>query len=139
MEKFDYARGNKFSTYASWAIMKNFARTIPDEHRHRDRFRTSHSEMFYSTEEHRTDQYEQESAQQQREAQIGKILERLDEREQKIIISRFGLGSRSRTADAERSRRRDGRDQGAHPPDRSPSAEQAADRGPGRKDRHSRA
>ena len=90
-EKFDYARGNKFSTYASWAIMKNFARTIPDEHRHRDRFRTSHSEMFYSTEEHRSDQYEQESAQQQRQAQIGRILERLDEREQKIIISRFGL------------------------------------------------
>ncbi len=91
VEKFDFARGNKFSTYASWAIMKNFARTIPDEHRHRDRFRTSHSEMFYSTEEHRTDQYEQESAQSQRERQIGKILERLDEREQKIIISRFGL------------------------------------------------
>jgi RNA polymerase primary sigma factor len=91
VEKFDFARGNKFSTYASWAIMKNFARTIPDEHRHRDRFRTSHSEMFSSTEEHRTDQYEQESAQYQRESQIGKILERLDEREQKIIISRFGL------------------------------------------------
>jgi RNA polymerase primary sigma factor/RNA polymerase sigma factor len=91
VEKFDYARGNKFSTYASWAIMKNFARTIPDEHRHRDRFRTSHSEMFDSTEEPRSDQYEQESAQAQREAQIGRILERLDEREQKIIISRFGL------------------------------------------------
>jgi RNA polymerase sigma factor (sigma-70 family) len=91
VEKFDFARGNKFSTYASWAIMKNFARTIPDEHRHRDRFRTSNSEMFYSTEERRTDQYELESAQNQREVQIGKILERLDEREQKIIISRFGL------------------------------------------------
>ena len=91
VEKFDFARGNKFSTYASWAIMKNFARTIPDEHRLRDRFRTSHSEMFASTEEPRSDQYEQESAQAQREAQIGKILERLDEREQKIIISRFGL------------------------------------------------
>ena len=91
VEKFDYARGNKFSTYASWAIMKNFARTIPDEHRQRDRFRTSHSEMFAATEERRTDQYEQETAQTQREAQIGKILERLDEREQKIIISRFGL------------------------------------------------
>ncbi len=91
VEKFDFARGNKFSTYASWAIMKNFARTIPDEHRHRDRFRTSHSEMFYSTEERRSDQYEQESAQHTRETQIGKILERLDEREQKIIISRFGL------------------------------------------------
>lgn len=91
VEKFDYARGNKFSTYASWAIMKNFARTIPDEHRQRDRFRTSHSEMFTATEERRSDQYEQESAQSQREAQIGKILERLDEREAKIIISRFGL------------------------------------------------
>lgn len=91
VEKFDFSRGNKFSTYASWAIMKNFARTIPDEHRHRDRFRTSHGEMFAGTEEKRTDQYEQESAQAQREAQISKILERLDEREAKIIISRFGL------------------------------------------------
>ncbi len=91
VEKFDYARGNKFSTYASWAIMKNFARTIPDEHRLRDRFRTSHAEMFTATEDERSDQFEQESSQLQREAQVEKILERLDEREQKIIINRFGL------------------------------------------------
>jgi RNA polymerase primary sigma factor/RNA polymerase sigma factor len=91
VEKFDYARGNKFSTYASWAIMKNFARTIPDEHRHRDRFRTSHAEMFSSTQDARSDQYEQETAQVQRETQVERILDRLDEREQQIIISRFGL------------------------------------------------
>jgi RNA polymerase primary sigma factor len=90
-EKFDYARGNKFSTYASWAIMKNFARTIPDEHRRRDRFRTSQAEMFGAAPDQRSDQYGQESAQTQRVSQIGKILERLDDREQKIIISRFGL------------------------------------------------
>jgi len=90
-EKFDFARGNKFSTYASWAIMKNFARTIPDEHRHRDRFRTSHSEMFSSAEDDRSDQFEQESAQFLRVSQVEKILGRLDEREQKIIIRRFGL------------------------------------------------
>ena len=91
VEKFDFARGNKFSTYASWAIMKNFARTIPDEHRQRDRFRTSHSETFTSTEDGRSDQYEQESAQMEREAEVESILERLEAREQKIIISRFGL------------------------------------------------
>jgi len=37
-DKFDFARGNRFSTYASWAIMKNFSRTIPDVHRHENRF-----------------------------------------------------------------------------------------------------
>jgi RNA polymerase primary sigma factor len=91
VEKFDFARGNKFSTYASWAIMKNFARTIPSEFKHRDRFRTSLDEMFASTQEGRSDQFELESAQQEREAQVEKILNRLDEREQKIIINRFGL------------------------------------------------
>ncbi|MBN2024205.1 MAG: sigma-70 family RNA polymerase sigma factor [Pirellulales bacterium] len=90
-EKFDYTRGNKFSTYASWAIMKNFARTIPDEHRHRDRFRTSHEEMFVTTQDERTDQYEAESAQLRRKNQIARILQRLDEREHKIIVTRFGL------------------------------------------------
>ncbi|MGA2034912.1 MAG: sigma-70 family RNA polymerase sigma factor, partial [Thermoguttaceae bacterium] len=91
VEKFDFARGFKFSTYASWAIMKNFARTIPDEHRHRDRFRTSYAEMFTAEEDARSDQFEQESSQFQRAAQVEKILGKLDEREQKIIIRRFGL------------------------------------------------
>jgi RNA polymerase primary sigma factor/RNA polymerase sigma factor len=47
--------------------------------------------MFSATEDRRTDQYELEHAQEQRETQIGKILEKLDEREQTIIIRRFGL------------------------------------------------
>jgi RNA polymerase primary sigma factor/RNA polymerase sigma factor len=91
VEKFDYSRGNKFSTYASWAIMKNFARTIPEEFKHRDRFRTTADEMFSAQADNRSDQVEQETAQFQREQQIGKILSRLDEREQRIIINRFGL------------------------------------------------
>lgn len=91
VEKFDYFRGNKFSTYASWAIMKNFARTIPEEFKHRDRFRTTADEMFSAQADSRSDQVELETAQTQRESQIRSILSRLDEREQRIIINRFGL------------------------------------------------
>lgn len=91
VEKFDYARGNKFSTYASWAIMKNFARSIPDEFRHRDRFRTTGEEVFMLHQDTRADHYAEEVAQQQRQKQINRILNRLDYREQQIIIRRFGL------------------------------------------------
>lgn len=91
VEKFDYALGNKFSTYATWAITKNFARSIPHEHRHHDRFRTSHSEMFGTTQDGRGDQYAEETAQLQREEQVQRILDRLDDRERQIIANRFGL------------------------------------------------
>jgi RNA polymerase primary sigma factor/RNA polymerase sigma factor len=91
VEKFDYSRGNKFSTYASWAIMKNFARTIPDEFKQKDRFRPTSEEIFLSKEDLRSDRYMLESAQKRREEQVEQILDSLDERERKIVISRFGL------------------------------------------------
>lgn len=90
-EKFDYSRGNKFSTYASWAIMKNFARSIPDEFKRRDRFRTSGEEVFMAHEDTRGDHFAEELAQKQRETQVNRILGQLDYREQQIIIRRFGL------------------------------------------------
>jgi RNA polymerase primary sigma factor/RNA polymerase sigma factor len=39
----------------------------------------------------RTDQYERESAQIQRESQVKRILDRLNEREREIVTARFGL------------------------------------------------
>jgi RNA polymerase sigma factor (sigma-70 family) len=92
VEKFDYSRGNKFSTYASWAIMKNFARTIPTEFKHRDRFRTTTEELFLARQDDRLDPYIEETVQRTRQRELSKILNRLDEREQKIITARFGLG-----------------------------------------------
>jgi RNA polymerase primary sigma factor/RNA polymerase sigma factor len=91
VEKFDYARGNKFSTYGSWAIIKNYARTIPDEHRRRDRFRSADMELLQSATDRRTDEYQQRLAETDRLKQVGKFLDRLDSREQTIIIRRYGL------------------------------------------------
>jgi RNA polymerase primary sigma factor len=91
VEKFDFSRGNKFSTYASWAIMKNFARTIPEEYKRRDRFRTSQDELFIGQADQRPDSLNKEAMQNTLEKQVEKILAQLDERERQIIISRFGL------------------------------------------------
>jgi RNA polymerase sigma factor (sigma-70 family) len=95
VEKFDYSRGNKFSTYASWAIMKNFARTIPEENFRRDRFVTGHEEMFDAAADTRTDEHEYESALKRMQEAVKGMLGRLDDRERRIIISRFGLGGAS--------------------------------------------
>ena len=92
VEKFDFSRGNKFSTYASWAIMKNFARTIPEENYRRDRFVTGHEEMFEAAADNRTDEHEYESALKRMQEAIKGMLGKLDDRERRIIISRYGLG-----------------------------------------------
>ena len=91
VEKFDYARGNKFSTYASWAIMKNFIRSIPIENHRRDRFVTGHEDLFEAAADNRTDEHEYESAQRRMRDAVKGMLGRLDDRERRIIISRFGL------------------------------------------------
>ena len=90
-EKFDFARGTRFSTYASWAVMRSFARSIPQELRCRARFRTSYPELFTALEDTGTDPDEQDCVQSEHEARVEEFLEHLDERERKIIDLRFGL------------------------------------------------
>ena len=91
IEKFDYSKGNKFSTYASWAIMKNFARSIPAEHTRLDRFRTGKDEIFMQSTDTRDNPFQQElNNQKQHQALMG-ILDQLDDREKNIILYRYGL------------------------------------------------
>ncbi len=91
VEKFDFARGNKFSTYATWAMIKNYARSVADDSRRRQRFRSGYDEMLLDTKDERSDKDVQEASQLQRENQVKRILLRLDPREQKVITHRFGL------------------------------------------------
>jgi RNA polymerase primary sigma factor len=95
VEKFDFSRGFKFSTYASWAIMKNFARTIPEEKNRRDRFVTGHEEMFEAAADHRTDEHEYENDHRRNQEAVQGMLGRLNDRERQILVSRFGLGGAS--------------------------------------------
>ena len=91
VEKFDYSRGNKFSTYATWAIMKNYARSIPAEYTRLDRFRTGTDEMFDYSKDDRRNPYEDQRTNTQQHQVIMSILEQLEDRERSIIIERFGL------------------------------------------------
>ncbi len=92
VEKFDYARGNKFSTYASWAILKNFARSIPAEHQRLDRFRTGNDDVFAQSSEQRGSLFIDERVNNSQRAVIREMMEELDGREKKVIACRFGLG-----------------------------------------------
>lgn len=92
VEKFDFSRGNKFSTYASWAIMKNYARSIPEGMQKRERFVTGTEEMFETAADTRSSEHVYESQVQQIRESIARILDKLDDRERSIIIARFGLG-----------------------------------------------
>jgi RNA polymerase sigma factor (sigma-70 family) len=95
VEKFDFSRGNKFSTYASWALMKNFARSIPEEKRRRERYVTGHEEMFEAAPDNRTDEQEMISSVEQTKHRVNRLLEYLDPRERQIIRMRAGLGGYS--------------------------------------------
>jgi RNA polymerase sigma factor (sigma-70 family) len=91
VEKFDYGRGFKFSTYASWAIMKNFARSIPDEKHRRERFVTGHEEVFEIAPDTRSDEHEIVATHERATHSVNRLLEYLEPREREIIRMRAGL------------------------------------------------
>jgi RNA polymerase primary sigma factor len=91
IEKFDFTRGFKFSTYASWAIMKNFARSIPAEYTQLDRFRTGNEEVFQQVKDPRSESLHDEFVNKRQQEAIVEILSQLDPRERDIIVSRYGL------------------------------------------------
>ncbi len=93
VERFDYSRGFKFSTYASWAIMRNYARTVPQQRLHRDRYQTGREELLEHLATWQPDEADSDQARALRQA-VERMLASLDEREESILRKRFGLDGR---------------------------------------------
>ena len=96
VEKFDYKRGDKFSTYAVGTIKYNIGRTLSVQPKHLDRFRGGQGQLLDSVAEQRATPLEQEDAQRQYKSAVSTILHCLDERERGVIEKRFSLNGFSR-------------------------------------------
>ena len=91
VEKFDYARGFKFSTYATSVIIKNFARSIFEETRWRNRFVTGQEVSFTTVADHRSGEHAFELDRRHVRKTVDRMLRRLSDRERKILVNRYGL------------------------------------------------
>jgi RNA polymerase primary sigma factor len=95
VEKFDFSRGFKFSTYASWAVMKNFARARAEATSRRGRFVTSQEETLEHAADHRSAERELETAYSHDQRAVYEMLGKLDHRERRIMVGRYGIGGAS--------------------------------------------
>ncbi|MBN2590661.1 MAG: sigma-70 family RNA polymerase sigma factor [Sedimentisphaerales bacterium] len=87
VEKFDYAKGSRFATYATWTITKDFAQKVPELFERIDKSRAAdmHREM-------QTGETADFAAIERAHKSLTKVIkDNLNEREQYIILHRFGL------------------------------------------------
>jgi RNA polymerase primary sigma factor len=93
VERYDISRGNKFSTYATWAIVNNYARSIPKEKKRMEWMQVSSEDIFLNKEEEKKDLLVLERQDEEQEASIAALFSVLNYREERIIRARFGLNA----------------------------------------------
>jgi len=91
IERFDYSRGVRFSTYSSWAILKNYAKSIPRELRARSAVTQDSQEIVEAAPDASEAERNQSALRKVLRSLVTHMLLELGERERQILVARFGL------------------------------------------------
>jgi len=89
IEKFDYSRGFRFSTFGSWTIAKDFAHRMPSRTSKPSKERAE-SLVRMQEDFRETDAEDLAAIERAHQSLVQVIADELDDREQYIILNRFG-------------------------------------------------
>lgn len=93
IEKFNFTLGHKFSTYATWSLMRHYARYLAVEAKRGNRYRRADEASLNVLADQTVTVAARSEELNHQHAQLNTILNQLDEREQEAVSLRFGLGS----------------------------------------------
>jgi RNA polymerase primary sigma factor len=93
VEKFDYDRGFRFSTYAYRAIARNAYRKITDRQKENTRFIGNSEEVVFDVLDEKRSSSLRDDAWDRLRSLLAEMMNRLDRRERFIIRSRYAFGS----------------------------------------------
>lgn len=96
VEIFDFDRGTRFSTYATWAVRNCLHRASPRNRKLRTRFRTSADAVFAGAAENRSSVTEDVAYHRRLRETVRQGLKKLDARDRKIVKARFALDGSDR-------------------------------------------
>ena len=92
-DKFDFARGFRFSTYATCAIRRELANYVERQAKQRKRFNSGVSEMMQSSIEPAMPESLHPAEHSRLYIQLRSLMSSLDNREQMILLARYGFKS----------------------------------------------
>ena len=92
VELFDYGRGFRLSTYATWAIRRNLSREAGRENRQHGRFSPAVPEFLDSHPSTHGSMLQEEIRHNEQQQRVSALLKQLEPRDGNVLRQRFGVG-----------------------------------------------